>query len=177
MTRHFSALRPSSPLLRNQLYVSCSLKGIALLAAFKRRLFAFNFSAVYCDVFACSFLWIVLFGSWCRFLVTRLDLTSVLENCRSFSLHYFGCIPCLSSASTFPSSPHVSDSVLHPFQVSMLRCVFSSVIWSRILILSSALSNLLLNPSVEFLISVIAFFSFFFNFRFLLSAEYVHLVH
>lgn len=61
----------------------------------------------------------------------------------------------------------------------MLRCVFSSVIWSRILILSSALSNLLLNPSVEFLISVIAFFSFFFNFffRFLLSAEYVHLVH
>lgn len=100
-------------------------------------------------------------------MVTRLDLTSVLENCRSFSLHYFGCIPCLSSGSTFPSSPHVSDSVLHPFQVSMLRCVFSSVIWSRILILSSALSNLLLNPSVEFLISVIAFFSFFFKFFFL----------
>lgn len=67
-------------------------------------------------------------------------------------------------------------SVLHPFHLSVLHSIFPSELYSSVSILSSSLSNLLLKPSVEALISVTAFFGFLDSFfRFQFSAENFHL--
>ena len=105
---------------------------------------------------------VALFGS----AVTRLDLTFHFENSLSLSLHSLLWLHSLSllllgpgylfilsyvSLRSFPCSS--SFSSLHAS-----CCMFSSDVYSSVLIFSSALSNLPLNPSVEFFLFFVLFF-------------------
>ena len=99
---------------------------------------------------------------------------------------YFGCMSCLFSSGTLitaSSCPCISSACFLFFILLVPPCSalhnFLLTYRSSALILSSSLSNLFLNPSVKFLISVHALFSvldFFFFFRYRFSVKNFHLV-
>lgn len=142
---------PSLLLLRNQLYVLFFWRYcLWLLLRVLSLPLVFGCANVMCPdmVFFGSTLLgiggVSLFGS----TMSRLDLTLDLENSWSLSLHSSLWLHFLSLLKLYLFVMSYMSlrlfCVLHSFQLFLLLSIFSSDLYSSILILSSALSNLLL---------------------------------